>query len=300
MITVLTPTFNRGYIIKKAYESLLRQTDKDFEWLVIDDGSTDNTEKIINSFIKDDLINVRYYKKENGGKHTALNYGFEKASGKYTIILDSDDYLADDAIEIIKSYIDKYEDNNEIACLSFLRIYEDGKTVGREYNGDEIVSDYIEFKHNKGFTGDMAEVYKTKVLCDYPFPVFENERFLSEAIVWNKIALKYKTVFVNKGIYVCEYLNDGLSKNILINRIKSPVGSYENAKLFMNPKFKLSIRLKNSIIYTGFYLIAHKSNRGIFNDVPSRFLIILMYPGGLLFNWYLRFYFKKYGIDKNE
>ena len=293
MITVLTPTYNRGYILNKAYNSLVNQSDKDFEWLIIDDGSNDNTKELVNAFIDDSKINIRYFYKKNGGKHTALNFGFKKAKGNYVIILDSDDYLTKDAVKTIKKYVKKYDDNERIACLSFLRIHEDGTTIGKEYYEDEVISDYIDFKHNKGFKGDMAEVFKTDILKKFLFPVFGNERFLSEAIVWNKIALDFKTVFINKGIYVCEYLTDGLSKNILKNRIECPIGAYENARMFMNKKFKLVIRLKNSIIYTGFYLTAFKSNKGILNDVPSKFLIIIMYPFGLLFFLYLKAFYKK-------
>ena len=300
MITILTPTYNRGYIIDKAYKSLLNQSDNDFEWLIIDDGSTDNTEKLVKNFIIEDKITVRYYKKKNGGKHTALNFGFDKANGNYILILDSDDFLTKDAIQTVKQYIKKYGKNKKIACLSFLRIYDNGKTIGKVYSEDEVISNYIDFKHNKGHLGDMAEVYKTDVLKKYSFPIFNDEKFLSEAIVWNKIALDYDTVFINKGIYVCEYLGDGLSKNILINRIKSPIGAYENALVFMNPMFNFLIRLKNSIIYTGFYLMAYKSNKGILNNVPSKFLVIIMYPGGLFFYLYLNSYLKKYRDGRNE
>lgn len=298
MITILTPTYNRGYIIKKAYESLIKQTNTDFEWLVIDDGSTDDTKKIFKELLKKKEINIRYYKKKNGGKHTAINYGVDKAKGSYILILDSDDYLTENAVETIQKYVKKYDRDETIACLSFLRKYDNGKTIGKEYNGTEIISDYVTFKHNKGFNGDMAEVFKTKILKKFPFPVFGEERFLSEAIVWNKIAFEYNSVFINIGIYICEYLADGLSKNILINRIKCPIGCYENAITFMNPKFKLLIRLKNSIIYTGFFLTANKSNKGILKNVPSKFLIIIMYPFGILFYLYLKYYFKKYGREK--
>lgn len=302
MLTILTPTYNRGYIIKKAYDSLVEQTNINFEWLVIDDGSTDNTESIFKKFINEKKINIRYFKKENGGKHTAINYGVKKAKGNYIIILDSDDFLTSDAVEVIYKYIDMYDNDKKIACLSFLRIHENGKVIGKTYDGNVVVSNNIDFKYNKGFIGDMAEVFKTSVLKKYPFPIFNDEKFLSEAIVWNKIAFNYDTAFINKGIYVCEYLNDGLSKNILVNRIKCPVGAYENARIFMDKRFKFIIRLKNSIIYTGFYLISRKSNHGILTEVPSRFLIILMYPFGLLFYLYLKFIKKNIenGDDSNE
>ena len=287
MITILTPTYNRGYIIKKAYESLLTQSDKNFEWLIIDDGSNDNTKEIVNDFIRENKINIRYYKKENGGKHTAVNYGVKKAKGDIIIILDSDDFLTSDAVEKINKYWIKYCNNEKICALSFLKMYPNEKIVGKRYNGSEIISDHISFRYNKGILGDMAEVFKTSVLKKYPFPVFGNERFLSETIVWNKIALDYKTVYINEAIYVCEYLEDGLSKNCLKSRIKCPIGSLENAKVFLNQKFKLSIRIKNSIIYTGFSLIARKKIKEIIKYSDSDLLVILFIPLGFLFYLFL-------------
>lgn len=293
MLTILTPAYNRGYIINRAYESLLKQKDKDFEWLVIDDGSSDNTEEIIEDFIKENKINIRYYKKQNGGKHTAVNYGVKKAKGDYTLILDSDDYLTVDAISKIKKYCKKYKNNISICGFSFLKIHENGTLTGKAYQEKEIISDHISFRYNKGLSGDMAEVYKTSILKKYPFPVFKNERFLSEAIVWNKIAFDYKTVYINEPIYVCEYLDDGLSKSCLQSRIKCPIGALENAKMFLNKRFKLSIRLKNSIIYTGFSLISKKKAKTILTYSDHKTLVLLLFPFGILFYFCLLFIKKK-------
>lgn len=287
MITVLTPTYNRGYIIDKAYKSLLKQKNKDFEWLVIDDGSTDNTEEIIDKFIKQNKINIKYYKKKNGGKHTAVNYGVKKAKGEYTIILDSDDMLTSDAIEKIKEYWNKYSSNKNICAISFLRSYPDKKNIGKPYKGTEIISNNISFRYNKNLLGDMAEVYKTSILKMYPFPVFGEERFLSEAIIWNKIAFDYKTVYINEAIYVCEYLEDGLSKSCLKSRIKCPIGALENAKIFLDKRFKLSIRLKNSILYTGFSLIAQKKIKEIIKYSEKKLLVFILFPLGVVFYLYL-------------
>ena len=287
MLTILTPTYNRGYIINKAYESLLKQKDKDFEWLVIDDGSSDSTKEIIEGYINENKINIRYYKKQNGGKHTAVNYGVKKAKGDYTLILDSDDCLTVDAVSKIKRYCKKYKNNISICGFSFLKIHEDGTLTGKAYQEKEIISDHISFRYNKALLGDMAEVYKTSILKKYPFPVFNNERFLSEAIVWNKIAFDYKTVYINEPIYVCEYLEDGLSKNCLQSRIKCPIGALENAKLFLNKRFKLSIRLKNSIIYTGFSLVAKEKFKDIISDSEHKFLVLLLFPLGYIFYLYL-------------
>ncbi len=293
LITILTPTYNRGYILSKAYQSLLQQTNKNFEWLIIDDGSVDNTKELINGFIEENKINIRYFLKKNGGKHTAVNEGVKLAKGYYTIILDSDDFLTDDAIEKINYYWEKYNNNKKIACLSFLKIYSDKRSVSKPYIGAEVISNDIDFKYNKGITGDMSEVYRTSILKKYPFPVFGDERFLSEAIVWNKIAFKYDTVFINKGIYVCEYLEDGLSYSCLKLRYNNPIGALENAKLFMNYRFKLLIRLKNAILYDGFSLIAKRQFGYIVRESNHKFLSILFYPAGILFKFWCTYEVKK-------
>lgn len=286
MITILTPTYNRGYILHQAYQSLLLQKNKDFEWLIIDDGSTDNTKEVVREFVKENKITIRYYLKKNGGKHTAVNEGVKKAKGEYILILDSDDLLTKDATEKIKKYCKKYENNEKLACLSFLRVRPDKKTIGKVYEGTEIISNNIDFRYNKGIMGDMAEVYRTSILKKYPFPVFDNERFLSEAIVWNKIAFEYDTVYINEGIYICEYLEDGLSKSSLKVRYNNPVGALENAKLFMNYRFNLMIRLKNAILYDGFSLIAKRKVGYIVQESGHKFLSILFYPAGILFKFW--------------
>lgn len=292
MITILTPTYNRKYIIRKAYQSLLQQTDKDFEWLIIDDGSTDETEALIKSFIREKKIKIRYYYKDNGGKHTALNYGINKIKSKYTLILDSDDELLPDCVELVHQKWKAYENDSQIACLSFLKTFPNQEIIGKKYEESEVRSNHIDFRYNRNLLGDMCEVFKTDVLKKYPFPTFPNERFLSEAIVWNRIALDYDTIYINKPIYVADYLEDGLSKSSLKMRYYSPLGAVENANMFLLKRFKLSIRIKNAILYDGFSLIANISVRQIIKESKNKWLTILFLPAGMIFWILLKLKFK--------
>ena len=130
MITVFTPTYNRGYIIKQLYDSLILQSYKDFEWLVIDDGSTDDTEELFKSFIAEQKLNIHYLKIENGGKHRAINKGVILAQGKYFFIVDSDDYLHNNALERIYFYTKQIEDDKTFAGVCGLKIYPNGRKVG--------------------------------------------------------------------------------------------------------------------------------------------------------------------------
>lgn len=218
-ITVFTPTFNRSYIIKNVYDSLLRQSYKDFEWLVIDDGSTDNTEDLIGNFILEGKLDITYIKKNNGGKHTALNMAVEKAKGRILMSVDSDDYLIDQALERIMYWERTIADKDDYAGVSGLRIFPSGKVIGTEWshNTEYIDATNLERKKYK-LMGDKAEAYYTDVLKKfYPIPVFEGENFVSEGVLWNRVANGgYKIRWFNEGIYITEYLDDGLTKNAQI------------------------------------------------------------------------------------
>lgn len=283
IITVLTPTYNRAYILDKAYGSLLKQTETNFEWVIVDDGSKDDTEKLVKGFIKDNKIRINYIKKENGGKHTALNVGVNNAEGEYLVMLDSDDILTPDAISLINEYSKKYKDNDKLCGFSFLKCFPNNKKIGREMKEDEIISNYIDYRQNNNMYGDMAEVFKTDVLKKYPFPVFEDERFLSEAIIWNKIALDYDTVYINKPIYIADYLEDGLSSNFFKLVYNNPLGAMNNSNTFMLKNFKLMIRIKNAILYNGYKIRAKKKYGKINTKSNSRFLTTLFYIPGVMF-----------------
>lgn len=288
MITVLTPTYNRKYILKKAYESLVNQTDKDFEWLVIDDGSSDNTKGLIDELINENKINIRYYYKENGGKHTALNYGTNKAKGELILILDSDDYLSEDAIELVKKYWEKYKSNKKICGMTFLRKLKN--PFYKEKLFDECVSNMIDFKYNNGILADMCEVIRTDILKKYPYPTFEQERFLSEVIVTGQIAKTYDTAYIPIEIYHTEYLEDGLSLNWFKLVVNNPLGARANNLLFMSKEFKFKIRLKNCIMFDVFSIIAKKP---VLKETKMKFFAILFYIPSFIVAKVLEHKFKK-------
>lgn len=292
MITILTPTYNRAYTLEKAYKSLVNQTNKNFIWLIVDDGSTDDTKELVDKFIAEKLIKINYCYKENGGKHTAINYGVKKINTKYVLILDSDDYLKEDCVEIVLNKWDKYCNNKKIGCLSFLKVFTNDKPIGKKYKGNEIISNHIDFRYNKSLLGDMCETFRCDVLKKYPFPVIKNERFLSEAIVWNRIAYDYDTVYINIPVYVAEYLGDGLTTNSLKLRYNNPKGAVINANMFLNNRFKLAIRIKNAILYDGFSLISGKKIKSIIRTSNSKKLSILFLPLGYIFYILLSLKFK--------
>lgn len=223
LLTVFTPVYNRAYIITKLYDSLCRQSCTDFEWLVVDDGSTDNIDELMEKFIADGKVNIRYFKQANGGKHRAINRGVREASGQMFFIVDSDDHLTDNAVEWVISKSREIIDNTDFAGISGLRIKPDGSKIGGENDFSQIDADAIEIRTRYGVTGDLAEIYKTDVLRRFAFPDFPGEKFCSEGLIWNRIAMTGARLrYCYEGIYVCEYLGDGLTAGRVRCRRESP------------------------------------------------------------------------------
>ena len=281
-VTVLTPVYNRAYTIKKLYNSLIKQTASNFEWLIIDDGSKDNIKQVIDEFIKENKIKIIYSYQENGGKHRALNKGISIIKTEMTFIVDSDDYLSIDAIETITKYYNKYKGKKDICGFSFLRCFEDGKINGPKYDKDDFISDYITYRLNKHNWGDKAEVYYTEILKKYPFLEVKGEKFLVESYVWAKMALDYNTVYINKAIYIGEYQQDGLTRNVVKRRYDSPIGMVEKSKVLCNKKANLAVKTKAILNYIVYSNIANISFKKQFKEINYKPLFFLLYPFGLL------------------
>ena len=233
-ITVLTPAYNRAHTLPRLYESLLAQTAQEFEWLIVDDGSTDETEKLVLEWMKEQKIPIRYLHKANGGKHTALNEGIRETYSELTFIVDSDDFLPRDAVEIILDYHEKYQGVSGLCGYSFLRFYPDGRVNEAYYPQDEMIDTYVEARINAGIAGDKAEVFYTEILRQYPFPVYEGEKFVPEDMVWIRISGPYKMVHINKCVYISEYLEGGLTRLGKRMKIHSPKAMTERARLYLN------------------------------------------------------------------
>lgn len=231
MVTVFTPIYNRAYIINNLYQSLRRQTNKEFEWIIIDDGSQDNIIEMVNKWIEMDNNEfvIRFYSVDNGGKHRTINKAVKIAQGDAFFIVDSDDYIADDAIEWIDDKWRNIRDDEGFAGIAGLKMLKNGQLIG---SGKLTFEEYVDAtnleREKYNLDGDKAEVYKTEILRKFPFPEYENENFVTEAVVWNKIAYEgYKIRWFNKVIYMCDYLEDGLTKNLRKAVENSPRGHAE-------------------------------------------------------------------------
>lgn len=250
LLSVLTPTYNRAGCLTALFQSLCAQTNQGFEWWVIDDGSTDETERTVRSFQTQSAFPIHYIYKENGGKHTALNVAIPQITSELTIIVDSDDTLTSEAVETISHYHGKYAGHPKLCGYVFHRKFPDGHISGKMFELDEKIGSYIDVRINGDDThADKAEVFYTKCLQEFPFPEYPGEKFLGEDTVWLQMGRSYDMVHINQAIYVFEYQDGGLTKNRRRNNIASPRGCMHRAALYMERDVKLRYRLKGAMQY---------------------------------------------------
>lgn len=253
LVTVFTPTYNRAHVLSNLYNSLIEQTCVDFEWLIVDDGSTDGTEELVSSWLGKQSFLIRYIKQENGGKHRAVNQGALEAKGELFFIVDSDDVLTEDAISIVKEEYEKVKDCSDYCGVCGLKAYFTGEKVGGEDDFTELECNSLDFRYKYNVKGDVAEVFKTDVIRRYPFPEIQGERFCPEAVVWQRIAQKYKFHYFYKKIYLCDYLQDGLTKKITLIRMQSPVASSICYKELSEARVPFKIKFRAAINYWRFW-----------------------------------------------
>ena len=225
MITIFTPTYNRAGFLHRLYDTLILQTYKNFEWIIVDDGSKDNTKDVVSSFVKEGKLNIHYVQQENGGKHRAINTGVGLATGELFFILDSDDILPNNALELVVKTFQPIKHEMFFAGVSGIDGNFDGRIIGSGLPYDSIDCNSVDIRYKCHVTGDMKEVFRTSVMKEFPFPNIEGEKFCPEALVWNRIAQKYKLRYFNKIIYKVEYQPEGLTSNIIKVRMKSPITS---------------------------------------------------------------------------
>lgn len=227
-ITILTPTYNRASLLPRLFDSLLRQTNKDFEWIVVDDGSTDDTREVVANLKEKcgGAFPMGYVYKANGGKHMAINIGVERARGELLFIADSDDLLTDDALETVANSWHDISDDKSFAGIAGLDIAMDTREViGSGLPQEHIDCNAIGIRYRHHVTGDMKEVFRTEVLREFPFPEFAGERFCPEQLVWFRMARRYRLRYINKPIYIADYQPDGITAGITRARMRNPSAS---------------------------------------------------------------------------
>ena len=321
MITVFTPAYNRGHLLHRVYESLCKQAFRDFEWVVVDDGSTDGTRKLFQPNENEDenetrsyengnvtqisrisqIINenstlytlrstletdstlytlhsklkpfpIRYYYQENGGKHRAINRGVKEARGELFLILDSDDTLPEKSLETINHYYQQIKDDRSFGGVCGYMAHHDGTIIGRGCDMPLLDANSIEMRYKYNIQGDMLEVFRTEVMREIPFPDIPGEKFVPEALVWNRIARKYRLRVFHEVVYYRDYLEGGLTDKIVKIRMTSPIASMYTYAELNGYDIPFVSKVKAAINYWRFRFcfISHRNHRNLNGTQISR------------------------------
>lgn len=279
LVTVATPTYNRATLLPRLYLSLCKQTCTDFEWLVVDDGSTDGTEETVKNFISEGNIAIRYLRKPNGGKHTAVNLAAKEARGGLFFIADSDDWLPATAIADVVEAFSAIKDDDGFCGVCGLDEYADGTVVGSGLPRPAIDASPNDIRGKWGVSGDLKEVFRTDVIRQFPFPEIPGERFCPEVLVWNRIGARYKLRYFNKPVYTAEYQPDGLTNGITLARMKSPVASMLTYSEWFLIAVSVKAKLRMAVNFWRFALCAAPGERISIAGWGK-----LLFPVGVLFH----------------
>lgn len=276
--TIFTPTYNRASLLPKLYDSIVAQKTRNFEWLIIDDGSTDNTEVVVQAFIEEAKVNIRYIKQYNGGKHRAFNRAIEEANSEWFVCIDSDDPLVQGAIINMDKAIAMIEGRDDVAGVVGVCVTPTGERIGY-VPGDTLLSNTIECRDRYHLQCE-PEVYKLSLLKQYRFPEFEGEKFITEAVVFDRLTEFHPLLYTNFPMQVKEYLAGGLTDNQLKIRVNSPNGTlaYYKQRYQMTKIWKYKI--KALINYSRFYIHA-KKNKSVLKE-PLYKKSLWIFPIGYL------------------
>lgn len=273
--TVFTPTYNRADLLPRAYESLKSQTFHDFEWIIVDDGSTDGTKEIVQEWIEGSPFPIRYTWQPNSGKHVAINRGVEKAQGYFFAILDSDDWFVPQALERFLYHWESIPDERKPGFTGVVGLYAypSGRIVGIKFPYDVLDSDAIEIRVRYRVKGDKVAAHRTEVMKEFPFPE-DLGKYVAPALVWNRRALRYASRYVNEVLAYKEYQSGGLSDKIVINRAKAPEAAqlYYKEFISMGRPLPIDIALRNYANYVRYSLHAGVALRKQILDIPSKTL----------------------------
>lgn len=279
ILTVFTTTYNRAYLLHQCYESLCRQTNKDFIWLIIDDGSTDNTKDIVNEWIlNNNGFEIRYVYKQNGGMHTGHNKAYELIDTELNVCIDSDDFMTDNAVEIIIDFWEKNK-SDKYAGIITLDILKNGKVVGDELPKQKSIT--VSGYYDNGGKGDKKLIYRTEVVKKYPkYPEYDGEKLVPLSYKYLLIDQDYELLILNKPTCIVEYMDDGSTKNIYKQYYKNPKGFSFFRKVHMKYDKKLKSKFKTCVHYVAMNIIL--KNQHFIKESPKKFMTALSIPFGII------------------
>lgn len=286
MLTIFTPTYNRAYVLPRLYKSLIEQKNKDFEWVIVDDGSTDNTEILVKKWIDEEKIKILYYQQENQGKPIAHNLGVKNSNGELFTCVDSDDYLISNATEIILNKWNDAKENKNCVGIVGKCIFANGKNVGTDMPFGIEFSTLSDLYNKYKFRGDTILILKTEEIKKYTFPKIEGEKFIPETYLYDKIDQDGELATIQEGIYICEYLQDGYTANSAKLIKDNPKGYI----LMAEQKLTLAKTIKEKYKACAQYVLGSilANEKGYIKKANKKILTVLSLPCAYIV------YYKKY------
>ncbi len=286
-LTIFTSTYNRESTLFRTYKSLCSQTCRDFKWLIIDDGSTDNTRETVKKWLLDNIIPIQYIHKENGGLHTGYNKAIELIDTELCMCVDSDDWLPNDAVEKIVTFwsANKTEDAGGILGLDFTK---DDKPLGGYLPDSVKRMKFIELGYKYHHHGDVKMVHRSKLLKEVaPMPSFGKEKFFNPIYLFHKIDMNYPLLVLNDNLCYVEYQEDGMTNNIFKQYVDSPRSFSEIRKLVMSrPDAPFSMKFRNAIHYISSQIMIR--NKKWLKESPQKAMTICAAPFGILLYLYIK------------
>lgn len=285
-ISVLTPTYNRAHLLERLYASLVQNSNFgiEIEWLIMDDGSTIKPKEIVDRFIAENKIIIKYFEQENKGKMEAINCLSQNATGDLIVDCDDDDYFTENAFEIIKSTYEKNINTNDCYGMCFLKYNQNKENMGKRFQKEKTTMFDLYFK--QGEDGEKALVFFSEIRKKYKHELVKGERFVTEARMYHKMDLTNNIFCINEPIMICEYQKDGYTKNIAKEFKQNPFGYYEYFKETFEHDMKniiFSKRLyviKHYILFT--YLTKNKKSFEKVKGLLNKVLYIVLYVPGII------------------
>jgi len=285
-ITVFTPTYNRAFILPNLYESLINQTSKDFEWLIIDDGSIDNTKEIVQDWINQEKIPIRYIYQKNMGMVAAHNTAHYNINTELNVCIDSDDYMPNNGIEIILREWQK-KDSNSLMGLVGLDAYQSGEIIGTKLPSNIETATFSELIFKYKVRGDKKYVLRTELIKKHlPYPYIVGEKFPAPSYIYLKLESDYKLLLINEVLCIVEYLPSGNSMNKVKQYKESPnaFALYRIAK--MEHAYNYKDEFRNAVHYVSSKLFGNRKD--IIKDSPKKLTTLLAFPFGVILHIYLK------------
>ena len=286
-LTVFTPTYNRAYCLHQCYNSLVEQIHQDFIWLIIDDGSTDNTKDLVASWIEENKINIQYHYQDNQGMHAGHNAAYNIIDTELSVCIDSDDFMPTTAVADIITAWSAIDEKNGLAGLIGLDAHKNDEIIGQKFPETLERTSLEDLHYRYKVTGDKKLVLRTTIIKEFfpYYPVFPDERFVPLGTLYLLIDKHYKLACLNKVLCIVEYMEDGSSRNIIKQYRRHPKG-FQHARLLTLKHSKyIKVKFRNAT-----HLIAHSlqlKDWKVLSKTPNLGLTLAALPAGIALYFYV-------------